>query len=503
MAEKQTEQFNLPEAFLMKMKVLLGEEYEAFLRSYALNAEDICLEDMNDKSFQRNRAEHTQGLRLNPLKAEDWDETVCLAKKAGLRKVPWAREGYYYKKEQRPGRHIFHEAGVYYIQEPSAMAAAELLDPKPGEKVLDLCAAPGGKTTQIAGRLLGQGMLLSNEIHPARARILSQNVERMGVANAVVCNETAEVLAGRFPEFFHKILVDAPCSGEGMFRKDQEARNQWSQENVAMCAKRQKEILDYAASMLCPGGRMVYSTCTFSPEENEGSIQGFLKRHPEFSVEKTEACKEFDRGRPEWIKGGQEELADTFRIWPHKAEGEGHYLAVLKKEGIADLKRKKQKMPDYVKDPQVKAVWRNFAEETFTETGLKLFGKEEEGHLILFGEQLYLVPKEMPDFKGLKILRAGLHLGSLKKNRFEPSHSLALFLKKSHVKRWVSREAESKDMTAYVWGESLQAFQEESCLGNGWTLVLAGKYSVGWAKKTENTLKNHYPRGLRRILESS
>ena len=297
---EQDRKINLPEEFLIKMKALLGEEYEKFLESYSMK--------------------RAYGIRLNPLKIEDICKAKKLAEQAGLRKIPWARDGYYYEENLRPGRHIFHETGVYYIQEPSAMAVVELLDPKPGDKVLDLCAAPGGKTTQIAGRLLGQGLLVSNEIHPSRAKILSQNVERMGIANAVVSNESAKILADHFPGFFNKIVVDAPCSGEGMFRKDQKARGEWSQENVVMCADRQKEILDYAACMLCPGGRLVYSTCTFSPEENEGNIQGFLNRNPQFSIEKIDTYQGFSKGKPEWIEGGQKELEHTFRIWPYKVE---------------------------------------------------------------------------------------------------------------------------------------------------------------------------------------
>ena len=220
-----------------------------------------------------------------------------------------------------------------------------------------------------------------------------------------------------------------------------------------------------------------------------------------FSIEKIDTYQGFSKGKPEWIEGGKKELEDTFRIWPYKVEGEGHFIAVLKKEETAtELKERKQKMPDYVKDPQVKAAWRKFTQETFTEEGLTLFGKEKENYLVLFGEQLYLIPREMPDFKGMKILRAGLHLGSLKKNRLEPSHSLALFLKKEHVKRWESRAAQSREISAYLWGEALESSGKKLCSENGWVLMLAEQYSIGWAKKAGSTLKNHYPKGLRRKI---
>lgn len=255
----------LPEAFQEKMKELLGGEYGDFVKSY--------------------EKERVQGLRFNQLKVNTDEIPDGMRSEFQLKKIPWVKEGYYYQGQSRPGKHVWHEAGVYYIQEPSAMAVVELLDPKPGDMVLDLCAAPGGKSTHIASRMKGEGLLISNEIHPARVKILSQNVERMGIANAVVTNENSRKLTDYFPEFFDKIVVDAPCSGEGMFRKDEGARDEWSPANVRLCADRQAEILDNAAVMLKGGGRLVYSTCTFSPEENEGSIQAFLERHPEFFVE--------------------------------------------------------------------------------------------------------------------------------------------------------------------------------------------------------------------------
>lgn len=473
-AVRQDGKAELPEAFLTKMKTLLGDEYTAFLESYGTN--------------------RTQGMRLNPLKVRDMEERQKIIERFGLKKIPWTRDGYYYSKEFKPGRHCWHDAGAYYIQEPSAMAVAEHVDAKPGDRILDLCAAPGGKTAQIAGQLLGQGLLVSNEIHPARARILSQNVERMGITNGVVANEDAKTLAGRFPCFFDRIVVDAPCSGEGMFRKDENAKNQWSLENVAMCAARQAEILDHAGAMLRPGGRLVYSTCTFSPEENEGSIAGFLERNPEFSIESPAVWDNFDRGKPQWVRSGPGELAYTVRIWPHHTDGEGHYLAVLRKSGqAADGRARKTKKPPYVKDRQVKEIWRDFCADTLTEEGTRLFCGEAEERLVLFGEQLYLIPSEMPDYAGLRILRAGLHLGAVKKKRFEPSHGLALCLKKEQVKRWQAWDAEGSKIRAYVQGETLEAPGG----GSGWVVMAADDFSIGWAKQAGGLLKNHYPKGLR------
>lgn len=459
----------LPSAFKDRMKDMLKEEYNDFIESY-------------DR-------ERSQGLRLNLLKTgrEEFMEKSPFT----LEPVPWAGDGFYYGSGDRPGRHPFHEAGVYYIQEPSAMAVVTFTDPRPGDRVLDLCAAPGGKTTQIASALQGQGFLLSNEIHPARARILSQNVERMGVRNAVVTNEDSGRLAGYFPEFFDRIVVDAPCSGEGMFRKDEEAVREWSPGNVERCAARQQEILCNAARMLKPGGRLVYSTCTFAPMENEMTIETFIENHPEFSVEKPEAFEGLSSGVKEWGNGTAYGIENTVRIWPHRTKGEGHYIAVLRKDGTE--REIKRKWPAYIKDRKALKDYFDFCSSTLKEPGKWTDRKE----LILFGEQLYLIPEEMPDFDKLKVVRPGLHLGSFKKNRFEPSHALALALRKEEVNLCRDYPADSPETAAYLKGE---AIADESGLpgDKGWTLMNVEGYSLGWSKLAGGVLKNHYPKGLRK-----
>lgn len=503
---------DLPVRFIERMKELLGDEYQDFADSY-------------DR-------ERVQGLRFNSLKtprglAEGWEDTQAsaLAERVGektgfsLQRIPWVREGYYYGSSDRPGRHPFHEAGLYYIQEPSAMAVVELLDPRPGERVLDLCAAPGGKSSHIASRLKGEGFLLTNEIHPARARVLSQNMERMGAGNVVVCNEDSARLAERFGCFFHKIVVDAPCSGEGMFRKDEEARNQWSEEHVRMCAARQGEILDNGALMLAEGGRMVYSTCTFAPEENEGTVYAFLKRHPEFHIEHVEAFPGFTKGNPQWAGYGVEEnggegagelrkadncgLDHTFRIMPHKLEGEGHFMAVLRKSGMAETPEDREGRETggrdrmYLDSGKRREVFRDyepFLKSTLVKPDLYVDRKE----YVLFGDQLYLVPSEMPEMKGLKILRPGLHMGTLKKNRFEPSHALALALSKDEVTSSWELPPEGDSVIRYLKGETLGAGAGDlTGDSRGWVLVCTGGFSLGWAKYAGGMLKNHYPKGLR------
>ena len=428
----------LPEAFLKRIHTQLGEEYEDFLRS-----------------LERPRA---VALRFNPLKGE-----VPQLPFVGS-PVPWETMGYYYDPDSRPGLHLYHEAGVYYLQEASAMAPVALLDPQPGERICDLCAAPGGKTTQIAGRMLGEGFLLCNEYSPKRAKILSRNIERMAVANALVTNGPTEVLASRFPGFFHRVLVDAPCSGEGMFRKEEAAVADWSQDAVEMCAHRQQEILNNAARMVAPGGRLVYSTCTFAPEEDEGVVAEFLARHPEFSPERVEAP---------WFQAVEN---GGYRLWPHKLLGEGHFAAVLKRNGG--------------EEGRVPVCPGGRLPKEWTEFARTLEIRLPAGKAVAFGANLYWAPEELPELAGLRVLRPGLELGEVKKGRFQPAHALALWLKDcGNTARFAP---ESPELARYLHGDVIPWGKK------GWCLVMAGDYSIGWGKGDGNCLKNHYPKGLRR-----
>ena len=428
----------LPEAFLKRIEHQLGQEYPAFLAS-----------------LERPRA---VALRFNPLKG-DAPEMPFVKEP-----IPWERMGFYYDPEARPGLHPYHEAGVYYLQEASAMSAVALLDPKPGERICDLCAAPGGKSTQIAGHLAGEGFLLANEYSPKRAKILSRNIERLGIANALVTNETPKALAEKYAGYFDRVLIDAPCSGEGMFRKEEAAVTDWSQETVEMCARRQAEILDSGAELVRPGGRLVYSTCTFAPEENEQTVSAFLARHPEFTTEQVEA--------PWFTPVGE----GAFRLWPHKLLGEGHFVAVLRKKdtGAADSPTEKgEKLPK---------VWLAFAKEL----GITL----PVGKAVQFGQSLYWAPEEMPSIRGVRVLRPGLELGQIKGDRFEPAHALALWLKSANTVQ--DYPADSPEMKAYLHGDVTESSKR------GWCLVTVDGYSIGWGKGDGNVLKNHYPKGLRR-----
>lgn len=428
----------LPEAFLTRMKLQLGEEYGAFL-----------------KSLERPRA---VALRFNPRKGPRPELPFVLGP------VPWEPEGFYYAPDSRPGLHVYHECGVYYLQEASAMGPVALLSPQPGERVLDLCAAPGGKSTQIAGRMGGQGLLVCNEVNPKRAKILSRNIERMAVSNALVTNETPGNLAARLPGFFHRVLVDAPCSGEGMFRKEEAAVTDWSPETVSMCARRQGEILEEAAKLVRPGGRLVYSTCTFAPEEDEGAVEAFLKGHPEFKPEIVEAP---------WFRPGPN---GSFRMWPHALLGEGHFAAVLRKDGGETGTAAPGRGEPLPK------LWQEFSKA--------LDIRLPEGKAVCFGQSLFWAPEELPELAGLRVLRPGLELGELKKGRFEPAHALALWLDGCAVTQ--SWDPESREMGAYLHGEAVPSQQR------GWCLVKAGPHSAGWGKGDGNLLKNHYPKGLRR-----
>ena len=428
----------LPKACLDRMKLHWGEEFPQVLQTLG-----------------RPRA---VALRFNPLKGQRPDLPFA------QEPVPWEEAGVYYDPQSRPGLHVYHEAGVYYLQEASAMAPVSLLDPQPGERICDLCAAPGGKSTQIAGRMLGKGFLLCNEIHPARAKILSRNIERMAVPNALVTNEHPATLASRFPGFFDRVLVDAPCSGEGMFRKEEAAITDWSQEVVEMCARRQAEILHSAAQLVRPGGRLVYSTCTFAPEEDEQAVENFLESHPEFQPEQVEAP---------WFAPTS---PGCYRMWPHKLKGEGHFAAVLRKTGGEE-----QEVPLSQGKP-LPQQWQNFAKEL----GISL----PAGKAVSFGQSLFLAPEEMPDIARLKVMRPGLELGTVKKDRFEPAHALALWLRDcANTEHF---QPDSPQMTDYLHGDVVESGRK------GWCLVCAGDYSIGWGKGDGRVLKNHYPKGLRR-----
>ncbi|AIQ52053.1 RsmF rRNA methyltransferase first C-terminal domain-containing protein [Paenibacillus sp. FSL R7-0331] len=451
----------LPAAFTAAMKEMLGQEADAFLHSYSLP--------------------RTQSLRFNTLKSiyagAPAEHSVSLF---SLTTVPWCSTGYYYEDPARPGRHPYHAAGLYYIQEPSAMSAAELLAPIPGETVLDLAAAPGGKTTHLASLMQGQGLLVSNEIHPERAKILAENVERLGISHALVTSAAPGELSRRFPEVFDRIMLDAPCSGEGMFRKDPSAMSEWSPDHVKMCAERQWDILQDAYIMLKPGGSMVYSTCTFNRLENEDTVSRFTAAYPDMKV------------------------VTQKRLWPHLEKGEGHFVALLHKAAASgsvetDSRGKKRSGGKSKNGPRVHASLRDAYQQFLGWAATELPGFTGGGIPLLFGESLYLLPEAFNErlhtglLEGLKVPRAGLHIAHLKKNRIEPAHALAMSLQPGQAARHYDLAADSPEVQAWLRGESLPVPPEL----HGWTLVTVDGLPVSWGKASLGQLKNHLPKGLR------
>lgn len=444
---------NLPEAFINRIRTRLGDETEAFIDSY------------NNESVK--------SLRINTLKGDKerlFESKILedeLTEVDITQNIPWCPDGFYYTESDncQPGKSPLHAAGAYYIQEASAMSPVEELNVVPGDRVLDLCASPGGKSTQIAAKLKGEGILFTNEPEPKRARILSENIERMGVANAIVINHFPQEISDRFEGYFNKILVDAPCSGEGMFRKNPEAVTEWSPDNVIMCANRQKEIIDEAVKMLAPGGRLVFSTCTFSEEENEGTVDYIISKFSDMRHIKSN------------------------RLWPHRERGEGHFYAVFEKGGMLDSSPLDEIYCPLGYEKAIKAnevkSYTNFADEIF------LHQITDGNHQFkLFGDELYLIPVGTPSLKGLKVLRCGLHLGTLKKDRFEPNHSLALAIDPENVKNHT--ELTRDEAIRFMHGETI-------CRDNikGWCLMCYHGYSIGWGKASSQVVKNHYPKGLR------
>ena len=440
----------IPAEFIDNMQKLLGAETPAFLR--ALDEPPAL------------------ALRLNPKRRGA--EAASAAFIDGP--VPWAEWGRYLKPDPgaRPGASIPHAAGAFYLQEASAMASAAVLDARPGECVLDLCAAPGGKSTQIAAAMADRGLLISNDPEPARARALAGNLERMGAANAVTVSALPRALAGRWPAFFDAVLVDAPCSGEGMFRRDPAARAEWKSASPAGCARRQAEILDCAAALVRPGGRLVYSTCTFNDVENEGSVLAFLDRHPDFAPEAFA------------LPGVGTSERGMLRLMPHRLRGDGHFVAKLRKGG--DSKSAWQAAP-FRPDRDAARALATLAEEACPAGALP-----PDMNYVILGDRLYARPAGCPDLRELRVISPGLCLARLGRSHVEPEHALAMAVDPDAALRRAALDPELA--RAWLRGEALPWDGER-----GWTLVTCRGLPLGWGKASEGALKNHLPKGLRRV----
>jgi len=456
----------LPPEFLTRMQNLLGDEYADFLASYDQPA-DI-------------------GLRVNTLKTPS-DEFQSNSP-FPLSPIPWVESGFLVPTGERPGKHPYHTAGLYYLQDPAAMAVAELLNPQPGERILDLAAAPGGKATHIASMMGGKGTLVANDLSKRRAQILAKNLERWGARNTIVLNETPTRLVDHFITYFDRVLVDAPCSGEGMFRKDPDARDEWMPGLVGSCAARQDAILLDAAQLVRPGGVLVYATCAFAPEEDEGTIARFLQGHPEFEIVETPLFAGFSPGRPDWIDSQSPDLAKAVRLWPHSAPGEGHFIAVVRKndEPSGSSNRKLSWQPEGLSGETAR-LFGEFRQQN-------LNWEPSQDQLALMGSHLYQIPDGSPNLRGLRVLHWGWWLGVMKKNRFEPSHVLGMGLQEKDFNRTLALTLDDPRLDAYLRGEVLSSPGQ-----NGWVMVTLDGFPLGWGKRVQGRLKTHLPKWLRQF----
>lgn len=416
------------------------------------------------------------GLRVNRLKlpVSHWYEITPFPAEP----VPWCRDGFYLEEDTRPGIHPYYHAGLYYIQEPSAMLPAELLGAEPGDRVLDLCAAPGGKTARLATDMDNKGFLLSNDINPKRIKALIKNIEISGITNAVVTNESPERLSRVYEKFFNKVLLDVPCSGEGMFRKDPDAVKSWSRYKAEELQGLQREIFDSAYRMLSPGGTLVYSTCTFSPEENEMNIAYFLRTYPDLYLKEIPKQSGMESGRPEWADGNPE-LLKTARLWPHRVKGEGHFTALMGRYG--------QDEPEIASnaDSEPTKGFRNFCDFMLFHT--------PEGLYHLRNTELHILPRGYQPQSGLKTVKTGLYVGSEERGSFEPSQSLIMAIRWENIRRKESFSLEDPDLMRYLKGETLQRDGEKGYIALG-----VDGFPLGWGKLGENGLKNLYPKGWRK-----
>lgn len=489
----------LPEAFLAEMRELLGAEFDQYIKSY-------------DEEWK-------PGLRVNTLKLSPESFKEVFPWK--LEPVSWTENGFYYDAQERPSRHPAYYAGLYYLQEPSAMTPAAMLPVEPGDKVLDVCAAPGGKSTELAAKLKGRGLLVSNDISYSRARALLKNLELAGAANIAVVSEEPGKLAAVWPEFFDKILVDAPCSGEGMFRRDEDMVKDWRERGPKYYSPLQKEILKQSVVMLKPGGMLLYSTCTFSKKEDEDNVSFLLKECPEMELVplKTGAvCGALDGIG----------LSGCMRLFPHRVKGEGHFLALLRKKekgmggeqnvqpfGEPEMEDAppEQKERGRLKDRRGKSP--KDSQRCSARTGAKVQdqttdeGKREleaflkmcrvrweTERIFIHQENAYYLPEGLKPGLPLRFLRTGLLLGELKKGRFEPSQALAMALKAEEFGTLLDLTEEDPRVLRYLKGETISLLPEESPV-KGWCLVAYRGFPLGWAKGNGMSLKNKYYPGWR------
>lgn len=495
---EERQMIQLPEEYSKSMRKLLGDEYPDYEHSL--------------------RQESHAALRINTSKIsrERWKE-ICPFQ---VTEVPWTDKGFYYNPAiDHPAKHPYYFAGLYYIQEPSAMIPASILPVEPGDRVLDLCAAPGGKATELAAKLSGEGILVANDISVSRTMALAKNLQMAGASTAVVTAETPEHLAEYFPEYFDRILIDAPCSGEGMFRREPGMVRDWLERGPDYYAEIQRQILTSAYGMLKPGGSLVYSTCTFSVTEDEGMIQWFLKEFPDMQICQVERKAGFSEGRPDMLEDSAyaEQLKNCIRIFPHRADGEGHFVVLLQKAQAAseeaemengDGRRRETQGWHQNAIPAKKVSRKKYNKTTGKDSRKQIVStvdwKEEatgwiqklklpNGTLVCRKQTVMLAPEGTEMLQGLRIVQNGLILGECR-NRLEPSPQLALALtQEAETERIVLSTGDIR-VTKYLKGETIEAETDYK----GYVLVCVDGYPLGWAKSSGNgILKNKYYAGWR------
>ena len=446
---------NLPIEFEEKMQDLLGGEYNDYLK---------CYEDPRH-----------YGLRVNTSKISI-DRFLEIAPWP-LRPIPWIENGFYYDGEKyQPAKHPYYFAGLYYLQEPSAMTPANRLPIEAGDRVLDVCAAPGGKATELGAKLNGSGVLIANDLSNSRARGLLKNIELFGIGNVLVLSEEPGKLVNYFPEYFDKILIDAPCSGEGMFRKDRKMVKAWEEHGPEFFVKIQRSIITQAAQMLKPGGMLLYSTWTFSPEENEQTIEFLLQEYPQFKICDIKGYEGFSDGILKASLSGNEQLKKTIRIFPHKMEGEGHFLALLKKADGEQPTFKYEKIKKVKLTPETEEFFKNCKMDI------------DWSHVREHQGKLFYLKEDIPEMKKVRVLRKGLYLGEMKKGRFEPSQSFAVALAANEYEPYLSFDINDENTVKYLKCETLDVDTNTE----GIHLVGTNEFPLGWAKIKKGRLKNKY-----------
>ena len=444
----------LPELFEEKMRRLLGEDFEEYEKH------------LDDPAYY--------GIRVNTLKisVEDFLK-ICPFK---VTKVPWTDNGFYVDREEKPSKHPYYHAGLYYIQEPSAMTPASYLPVEPGARVLDLCGATGGKSTELGAKLNGEGLLVSNDVSISRTKALIRNIEMFGIRNDMILCTEAKYLVPSMTGFFNKILIDAPCSGEGMFRKGNNEIKNWQQKGSEPYAKLQREIVDDAIKLLAPGGMLLYSTCTFSPEENEQVIEYLLEKNDDLSLVPMKMCEGFDHGHPEWTLTGREDIKQCIRLWPHKIKGEGHFLALLKKEDGPQPTFKYEKIKKVKLTPETEEFFKNCKMDI------------DWSHVREHQGKLFYLKEDIPEMKKVRVLRKGLYLGEMKKGRFEPSQSFAVALSADEYKPYLFFDINDENTIKYLKCETLDV----DTATEGIHLIGTNEFPLGWAKIKKGRLKNKY-----------